>query len=133
LLLDIKAAKSVTGVVPLAHVQRDNQELIMTKSRTATSSSKQKLQPIVKAKSKLTSPARKAEKAHLPATGSKQSQVVALLQRDNGATLTDLMNATGWQAHSVRGVISGVLKKRLGLNVQHGTRGDGIRYYRIFA
>jgi ATP phosphoribosyltransferase len=133
LLLDIKAAKSVTGVVPLAHVQRDNQELIMTKSRTATSSSKQKLQPIVKAKSKLTSPARKAEKAPLPATGSKQSQVVALLQRDNGATLTDLMNATGWQAHSVRGVISGVLKKRLGLNVQHGTRGDGIRYYRIFA
>lgn len=43
-----------------------------------------------------------------------------------------MTNATGWQAHSVRGVISGVLRKKLGLNVQSATV-DGTRRYRIVA
>jgi hypothetical protein len=45
-------------------------------------------------------------------------------------SLPDLMKATGWQAHSIRGFISGTLKKRLGLNVISDTA-DGLRRYRI--
>ena len=53
--------------------------------------------------------------AEAPTT--KQGQLIALLKQGAGASLADLMSATGWQAHSVRGVISGVLRKRLQLPV----------------
>lgn len=51
------------------------------------------------------------------AFATKQAQPIALLKQASGASLADLMSATGWQAHSVRGVISGVLRKRLQLLV----------------
>jgi hypothetical protein len=63
---------------------------------------------------------------------TKQSQVIALLSAANGACLADLTTATGWQAHSVRGVISGVLRKKLGLKVDTAMV-DGTRRYRIAA
>lgn len=49
--------------------------------------------------------------------GSKTAKVVQLLKRPGGATGPDLTKATGWQAHSVRGFISGVLSRRMGLKV----------------
>lgn len=49
--------------------------------------------------------------------GGKLGQIVRLLQRAKGATIDDLTEATGWQAHSVRGAISGQLRKRHGLAV----------------
>ncbi len=61
---------------------------------------------------------------------TKQSQLIALLKSPNGATVQDLMKATGWQAHSIRGVISGVIRKRLGLTVI-SQKTDGIQHYRI--
>ncbi len=61
---------------------------------------------------------------------TKQSQLIALLRSSNGATINELMLATGWQAHSIRGVISGVIKKRLGLNVI-SEKLDGNHHYRI--
>jgi hypothetical protein len=61
---------------------------------------------------------------------TKQSQLIALLKSPNGATVQDLMKATGWQAHSIRGVISGVIKKRLGLTVI-SEKLDGNHHYRI--
>lgn len=61
---------------------------------------------------------------------TKQAQLIALLKQASGASLADLMNITGWQAHSVRGVISGVLRKRLQLPVISETV-DGTRRYRI--
>jgi hypothetical protein len=61
---------------------------------------------------------------------SKQAQLIALLQRPEGARMADLMSATGWQAHSVRGVLSGVLRKKLGLAVSSKREGD-VRVYRI--
>jgi hypothetical protein len=54
-----------------------------------------------------------------------------LLRRDGGATLEDIMNATGWQAHSVRGFISGVLSQRMGLTVTSTKREDGKRAYSL--
>ncbi len=61
---------------------------------------------------------------------TKHSQLIALLRSSNGATINELMLATGWQAHSIRGVISGVIKKRLGLNVI-SEKLDGNHHYRI--
>ena len=52
-----------------------------------------------------------------PPVQTKQSQVIALMQREDGASLAELIDATHWQPHSVRGVISGILRKKLGLNV----------------
>lgn len=61
--------------------------------------------------------------------GSKTAAVVALLQRPKGATLTEIMKATGWQAHSVRGFISAAVVKKMGLKVTSTRRDDGQRVY----
>jgi hypothetical protein len=50
-------------------------------------------------------------------SGTKQAQIIALLQRPEGASITEIVDATGWLAHSVRGMISGGLKKKLGLPI----------------
>ena len=63
--------------------------------------------------------------------GSKTAQVITLLENPKGATLADLMKATGWQAHSVRGFISGTLGKKMGLKVDSTKREDGERIYFI--
>ena len=49
--------------------------------------------------------------------GTKQAQIIALLQRPEGAAINEIVAETGWMAHSVRGLISGALKKKLGLPV----------------
>jgi hypothetical protein len=62
---------------------------------------------------------------------NKTATVLDLLRRDGGATLEDIMSATGWQAHSVRGFIGGVLGKRMGLTVESAKREDGKRTYSV--
>ena len=52
-----------------------------------------------------------------PSAGSKQARVIGLLQRPEGATIDEIASAMGWQRHTVRGLISGALKKRLGLDI----------------
>jgi hypothetical protein len=49
--------------------------------------------------------------------GTKQAQIIALLQRPEGASISEIVEATGWLPHSVRGLISGGLKKKLGLQI----------------
>jgi|SRR5690554_5278689 len=49
--------------------------------------------------------------------GTKQAQIIALLQRPEGASIAEIVEATGWLAHSARGLISGGLKKKLGLPI----------------
>ncbi|MCS5603722.1 MAG: DUF3489 domain-containing protein [Paracoccus sp.] len=49
--------------------------------------------------------------------GTKQAEIIALLQRSEGASIAEIVAATGWLAHSVRGMISGALKKKLGLPI----------------
>jgi hypothetical protein len=63
--------------------------------------------------------------------GSKKAEVLALLQRKGGATVTEIMKKTDWQAHSVRGFISGTLGKKMGLRVVSVRRDDGERVYAI--
>ena len=63
---------------------------------------------------------------------TKQDQLLTLLRRPQGVTIEQAAKALDWQPHSVRGVISGVLKKRLGLAVT-SAKGDGGRVYRVAA
>ena len=61
----------------------------------------------------------------------KLDQLLALLGRDQGATIDELVAATGWQKHSVRGAISGALKRK-GHDIA-SRRSDGIRRYKLVA
>jgi hypothetical protein len=61
---------------------------------------------------------------------SKQDEVIAMLRRPEGATVDEVASATGWQRHTVRGVFSGTLKKKLGLTLASAKEQRG-RVYRI--
>jgi DNA-binding MarR family transcriptional regulator len=65
--------------------------------------------------------------------GTKQSKLLELLRRKTGATIEDLVAATGWQPHSVRGAISGLIKKKLGLAVTAEVIEGRGRVYRVGA
>jgi hypothetical protein len=62
---------------------------------------------------------------------TKTEQVLSLLRRPKGPTISELSNVTGWQAHSVRGFLSGTLKKKMGLTIVSEKDGKGVRRYRI--
>jgi len=66
-----------------------------------------------------------------PRQNTKQAKLITLLRRPSGATLVDLVKATGWQPHTVRGAISGALKKRLGLKVVSEKAEGKERTYRL--
>lgn len=63
------------------------------------------------------SPQPAAPKERKPRQGTKQQQMIDLLRRPNGATLAEIVEATGWQQHTVRGAMAGALKKKLGLTI----------------
>jgi predicted transcriptional regulator len=62
---------------------------------------------------------------------SKQAQMIELLKRPDGATLNQLVEATGWQSHTVRGAMAGSLKKKLGLTIISEKATGQERTYRI--
>jgi len=64
-------------------------------------------------------------------SGTKLAAMVVALRRPQGATSLQLMLATGWQPHTVRGAISGMLRKKLGLNVVLAHNDSGERVYRV--
>jgi hypothetical protein len=64
-------------------------------------------------------------------TGTKIALLIDLLQRREGATIAEIVDGTGWQQHSVRGAISGTLKKKHGLAVTSAPEADRGRVYRI--
>jgi uncharacterized membrane protein len=65
--------------------------------------------------------------------GSKTAKILDLLKRPGGATSRELMKATGWLPHSVRGFISGTARKKMGLNVVSAKGEDGERTYSVEA
>jgi hypothetical protein len=81
---------------------------------------------------KKSSARKKASRIARPAVreNSKTARVIALLRKPTGASLKTIMRATGWQAHSVRGFISGQLGKKMGLRVRSFEH-DGQRVYAI--
>ena len=62
---------------------------------------------------------------------SKQAEVVRMLQRPEGATVRQICDATGWQAHTVRGAFAGAFKKKLGLTLVSDKQPGGERIYRV--
>jgi hypothetical protein len=90
----------------------------MTKSTKTTAAPKAMPQPAAAAPAK--------------APKGKIAILIGLLERSDGATTADLMAATGWQAHSVRGAIAGSIKKTLGLTVL-SEKSEAGRVYRIVA
>ena len=90
--------------------------------------------PVAPEKTKATKQAISADAATGPKAardGSKTAKVLELVRQPGGATLKEIMAATGWQAHSVRGFISGNLTKKMGLKVESIKRTDGERSYNI--
>ena len=73
-------------------------------------------------------PAKEAAKSR---EGSKTESVLALLRREGGVTAEELMSATGWQAHSVRGFLSGTIRKKMGLELNSVKAEDGTRSYSL--
>ena len=72
-----------------------------------------------------------AKKASGSREGSKSAKVLDLLKRPDGATLAELMKVTGWQAHSVRGFLSGAVGKKMGMTVASAKGEDGERTYSV--
>ncbi len=66
-----------------------------------------------------------------PRTGTKQARLIEMLSAPGGATIAEISDATGWQAHSVRGAISGTLRKKLGLEVITEREAGRGRIYRL--
>ena len=64
---------------------------------------------------------------------TKKQTCIDMLKRPKGASLVELQNATGWQSHSVRGFISGTIKKMKGVKLISEAAGGGERRYRIAA
>ena len=73
----------------------------------------------------------KPAQAKAPSVSSKRAEVIALIRRSGGATLEEIMTKTGWQAHTVRGFVSGTLIKKLGLKIESFKNDKAERAYRI--
>ena len=99
---------------------------VRTSTRSAARPAARRLAPKPRTTRKLASGAKDS-----PTPGTKTARLIALLNRKEGATIGDLTKAMSWQPHSVRGAISGTLKKKLGLAVtSENVEGRG-RVYRI--
>ena len=105
-------------------------------SKKAHVASRQPRVAAVKGKSKKTAPRKKAIKGQNNVTGARQgsktAKVLDLLKRSSGATLKEIMKATEWQAHSVRGFLSGTLGTKMKLTIistkaEHGERSYSVK------
>jgi hypothetical protein len=74
---------------------------------------------------------KEAKDAAVPREFSKKAIILDLLRRKQGATMAEIMKATGWQAHSVRGFVSGTLMKKMDLPVESFKNATDERTYRI--
>ncbi|MBZ0127541.1 MAG: DUF3489 domain-containing protein [Rhodobacteraceae bacterium] len=84
---------------------------------------------VERAETKLTDEA--APKTRTPREGTKQATLIAMLRAPDGATIEEIMAATGWQSHTVRGAMAGALKKKLGLEVTSEKIDGRGRVYRL--
>ena len=99
--------------------------------RPTKTPAKKQLQSEASKTAKLRKPAARPTPSTTAATSranSKQTQLIAALQKPSGCTLAQMTALTGWQSHSVRGVMSGVLRKKLGLNLVSAKDGDERRW-----
>src|SRR6266566_8153655 len=106
-----------------------------------TRAQKPRVAPAKRKAGKKATPAKKGHKAPKAAKqakpaasareGSKTAKVLDLLKRPGGAKAKELMKATGWQPHSIRGFLSGTVGKKMGLAVLSAKTEDGERRYSV--
>jgi hypothetical protein len=123
------AEETGAGPAPGAGEQRNARKKANSAPRSAdvakkTGKSAKKATPAKKA-------AKGAKKANPAREGSKTNKVLDLLKQPGGVTAKELMKATGWQPHSVRGFLSGTIGKKMGLTVTSIKGEDGERSYSI--
>jgi hypothetical protein len=119
-----KAARKAPVAKPARHVAP-------SKAKSGKKATPAKKPKPAKNAAKAPKKAATAKKAEGAREGSKTAKVLALLKRPNGATLKELMKATGWQPHSVRGFLSGAVGKKMGLAVTSAKEEDGGRTYSV--
>ena len=122
------AAKPISAVPASGKPSPKSKKPVPTGTRAKASASQARRVAAKPPATELTAAA--TEQLASPLAPSKQSQIITLLRGDSGASMPQLMTLTGWQSHTVRGMLSGSLRKRLGLNVRC-QREDGARVYRI--
>ena len=134
-----KDRKVGLSAAALPAAEKSKEKPILSRSSAVKSARAAQAKPAKKAQSRRKAPARKTSKvksaakpSRKAAAISKQDSVIALLRRPDGATLDNLVKATGWQPHSVRGFLAGTVRKKLKLQLQ-SQKVNGRRTYRIKA
>lgn len=118
-LIATEAGLAVIGIEPVV-------------ATTMTNLRKAKLELASAAKEPIeTSPDADTPKPVAIRTGTKQAAIIALLERPEGASISEISNMTGWAPHSARGMIAGALKKRLGLQISTSSQDKRGRVYHI--
>ena len=102
----------------------------VARTRAHVAPNRAKSAPKAKALKKTPNGAKKAGSAR---DGSKTAKVLDLLKRHEGASMKELLKSTGWQPHSVRGFLSGTIRKKMGMTVTSTKTEDGERTYSIKA
>jgi hypothetical protein len=121
---DLKPVKKFTDrKTAIARIWKAIQALTPTSAPQAA--------PVTPKKAKAPKDATAKDAAPTTREGSKKAIVIEMLKRPEGATLSDIMSATSWQCHSVRGFISGCLGKKMGLKIESAKREDGQRCYKL--
>jgi hypothetical protein len=96
-----------------------------TAAKTTQRSVESKVAPIAAAKAPVNDEEPKVGRV------TKRERVLSLLSRSEGASIAEMMQATDWQQHSVRGFLAGAVKKKLGFSLASTKGDDGLRRYRI--
>jgi hypothetical protein len=109
-----------------AHVAPRRANIAPSKAKSARKATPGKKAPKGRAKPEVAKP-------KIARDGSKTAKILDLLKRSGGATSKELMKATGWLPHSVRGFLSGTVRKKMGLTVTSAKGQDGERTYSVEA
>jgi hypothetical protein len=119
-----------TAHVTEAERAKPNKKARIARTRAHVAPNRAKSAP--KAKTLKNAP-KGAKKSGSARDGSKAAKVLDLLKRPEGASMKELLKSTGWQPHSVRGFLSGTIRKKMGMTVTSTNPVDGDRTYSIKA
>ena len=128
--------KSIIEETETAQVEAANEQPKAAKKANAAKRARN-VAPKKGKSSRKATPAKKAPKSAKKATGaregSKTATILEMLKQPGGATTKELLKATGWQPHSLRGFLSGTVGKKMGLTVVSAKGEDGERSYSVKA